>query len=279
VLHAAGRDEVPVALGADDPIGPAPLASRAAHVHGDDGLGGHGAGWATGDGGYHGLAAGPLLDELTSASPGELHLLTLGPLSTLALALADSPAIASRVASLTVMGGAVTVPGNALPLGEANIGHDPSAAAAAFAAAWPAPPLLVGLDVTMAARLDAGLLALAGEGRTAAARMLAAPLTGYAAFYASTGLLPAGTFPCHDLLAAMAAVDPTILTAVEPMPIAVDTGGSAAWGATIADRRPSPQNEPGGFHPVRVAVGVDADRVRAGFEALMTSPVTADVAP
>ena len=87
VLHAAGRDDVPVALGADDPIGPAPLAARASHVHGDDGLGGHGAAWSEGEAGYHDTAAGALLDSLTEASPGELHLLTLGPLSTLALAL------------------------------------------------------------------------------------------------------------------------------------------------------------------------------------------------
>lgn len=269
VLHAAGRDDVPVALGADDPIGPAPLAARASHVHGDDGLGGHGAAWSTGAAGYHEATAGVLLDSLTEGSPGELHLLTLGPLSTLALALADSPAIAGRVASLTVMGGAVTVPGNALPLGEANIGHDPLAAAAVLGAAWPEPPLLVGLDVTMAARLDGSHLALAAEGRTPAARMLADPLRGYEAFYASTGIRPAGTFPCHDLLAAMAAVDESILTSVEPMQVAVDTGGSAAWGATIADRRPAPQNEPEGFHPLRVALGVDADRFRAGFTTLM----------
>jgi inosine-uridine nucleoside N-ribohydrolase len=272
VLHAAGRDEVPVALGADDPIGPAPLASRAAHVHGDDGLGGHGAAWSTGAAGFHDTAAGALLESLTAGASGALHLLTLGPLSTLALALADSPAIAGRVASLTVMGGAVTVPGNALPLGEANIGHDPQAAAVVFAAAWPEPPLLVGLDVTMAARLDGSHLELAAEGRTQAARMLADPLAGYAAFYASTGIQPEGTFPCHDLLAAMAAVDPSILTAVELLPVAVDTGGSASWGATVADRRPSPQNEPVGFHPWRVGLGVDADRFRAGFAALMGQP-------
>lgn len=269
VLHAAGRDDVPVALGADDPIGPAPLAARAAHVHGDDGLGGHGSAWSAGEVGFHGSPAGELLDELTTAHPGELHLLTIGPLSTIALALREEPAIAGRVASLTVMGGAVTVPGNALPTTEANIGHDPEAAAVVFAAAWPAPPLLVGLDVTLAARLDADDLARAGEARTLAAQMLAAPLTGYAAFYESTGLQPSGTFPCHDLLAAMAAVDPSILTEVRTLPVAVDTGQSAAWGATVADLRAAPQNDPEGFHRWRVAVGVDAARFRAGFRSLV----------
>jgi inosine-uridine nucleoside N-ribohydrolase len=279
VLHAAGRDDVPVALGADDPIGPAPLPSRAVHVHGDDGLGGHGAGWATGDAGFHDASASTVLAELTAAEPGQLHLLTLGPLSTLASALAEEPAIATRVASLTVMGGAVTVPGNALPTAEANIGHDPEAAASVMGAAWPEPPLLVGLDVTLQARLDPDHLALAGEGRTSAAQMLAGPLTSYAAFYESTGLQPAGTFPCHDLLAAMAAVDPSILTEVATYRLAVDTGRSAAWGMTVADLRPAPQNEPEGFVRWRVGLGVDADRFRAGFRALMTEAAHRPVAP
>ena len=275
VLHAAGRDDVPVALGAEDPIGPSPLASRSPHVHGADGLGGHGAHWATGDAGFHDTGAGALLAESTAAAVGELHLLTLGPLSTLALALTEEPAIAERVASLTVMGGAVTVPGNALPAGEANVGHDPEAAAVVVAARWPEPPLLVGLDVTMQSRLDPELLALAGEGRSVAARMLAGPLSGYAGFYASSGLLPAGTFPCHDLLAAMAAVDGSILTEVAELRVAVDTGRSAAWGATVADLRSAPQEEPEGFFAWRVGLGVDADRFRDGFRALMTEPAAA----
>lgn len=130
-------------------------------------------------------------------------------------------------------------------------------------------PLLVGLDATLAARLTADDLAAADSGTTAAARMLAAPLRSYASFYASTGLLPEGSFPCHDLLAAMAAVDPAVLTDVRVAPLAVDTGGSAAWGMTVADLRQAPQSVSGGFHRWRVALGADVEHFRAGFSAML----------
>ncbi|WP_143665123.1 nucleoside hydrolase, partial [Streptomyces cacaoi] len=48
---------------------------------------------------------------------------------------------------VTVMGGAVHHPGNISPVAEANIGHDPEAAAAVLAADWDLT--LVPLDVTM----------------------------------------------------------------------------------------------------------------------------------
>ena len=245
----------------------------AAHVHGDDGFGGAAGGWSTG-----GLApvrtpAPQLLASLTAAAPGALELLTLGPLSTLAAALAEDPGLAGRVRTLTVMGGSIRRGGNALAWAEANIAHDPNAAAAVVAADWVEPPLLVGLDATLSARLTADDLAAAAAGTTPAARMLAAPLGAYAAFYASTGLLPEGTVPCHDLLAAMAAVDPTVLAEVVTVPLAVDIGGSAAWGMTVADLRQAPQSVDDRLRPWRVALDADEDRFRAGFRALLHSRV------
>jgi inosine-uridine nucleoside N-ribohydrolase len=270
VLHAAGRPDITLALGALGPTGPAPLEGVAAHVHGDDGFGGSAAAWPTGGIGPVRLPVNELLSGLTEAEPGALDLLTLGPLSTLAGALDADPAIAGRVRSLTMMGGSVRRGGNALPWVEANVGHDPGAAAAVVAARWASPPLLVGLDATLAARLTADDLAAADAGTTTAARMLAAPLQTYAAFYASTGLLPEGTFPCHDLLAAMAAVDPTIITEQRTVPLAVDTGGSAAWGMTVADLRQAPQSTAAGFRAWRVALDADGERFRAGFTDLLT---------
>lgn len=107
ILHAAGHPEVPVALGATEPTGPTPLAHVAAHVHGDDGLGGHAHRWPTG--GVEPVAepAVELLARLAAEHPGELDLVTIGPLSTLALALAAAPELRSGYRSLTVMGGSV----------------------------------------------------------------------------------------------------------------------------------------------------------------------------
>ena len=269
ILAAAGRHDVPVAFGAGDPVGPTPLPGRATFVHGDDGLGGDAARWPTDGLTPSDVPAAELLARLTAQRPGEVTVVTIGPLSTLAAALRHDPAIAGRVHDLVVMGGAVAQKGNALPAGEANIAHDPMAAAEVVAAPWPSPPLLVGLDVTHAALLDRRHLDLADEGRTPAARMLATPLRYYAAFYDRSAQTTTGAFPCHDLLAVIAAVDPAIITDAPVLPLAVDTGGSAAWGSTVADFRPWAEMSPAGFHPWRVALGVDADRFRSEAERLL----------
>lgn len=265
VLHAAGRGDVPVAVGAADPIGPSPLAERSTFVHGEDGMGGHAARWPTGDVEPVAAGAAALLARLVAERPGELTLVTIGPLSTAAGCLD----LVGDLAGCVVMGGAVARPGNALPLGEANIAHDPLAAAAVVGAPWPAPPLLVGLDATLQALLTEDDLALAAEGRTPAARMLAGPLVEYAGFYARSRQVPPGRFACHDLLAVLAVVEPEVLTDTPVLALSVDTGGSAAWGATVADRRPVPERDVAGFSPWRVALGADADRFRATFRHML----------
>jgi purine nucleosidase len=260
ILHATGRDDVPVVRGAEGPSGPAPLEDRAAHVHGDDGLGGHAGGWPTGAVAPSDEAVATVLARLVADHPAALDLVTTGPLTSLAGALAVDPALASGFRSVTVMGGSVLAGGNALPAAEANVAHDPQAAAAVVATPWSTahPPLLVGLDVSMAALLERDVeLAAAQASTTAAGRFLAGPLEGYLTFYDSVRQTPPGHFPCHDLLAVMAAAGRPVITATETWPLAVDTGGGAAWGMTVADRRPVPESTRGTFVPWRVALGVD----------------------
>ena len=61
------------------------------------------------------------------ANPG-LVIITLGPLTNLALALQRKPAIASQVGRCVVMGGAPCCEGNVTPAAEYNIWVDPEAA-------------------------------------------------------------------------------------------------------------------------------------------------------
>ena len=61
------------------------------------------------------------------ANPG-LVVVTLGPLTNLALALARKPAIAARVGRCVIMGGAPCCEGNVTPAAEYNIWVDPEAA-------------------------------------------------------------------------------------------------------------------------------------------------------
>lgn len=277
ILHAAGRPDVPVALGAKGPTGPTPIDGLARYVHGEDGLGGHAHRWPAGDVVPVDESAPELLARLTAERPGEIDLVAIGPLSTAATALEHDPALAARSRSLTVMGGVVRGAGNVLPLREANVAHDPEAASTVVTAGWPEPPLLVGLDATFQALLHQEDIDLAASCGTVAGEFLAKPLRAYAGFYARSKQAADGCLVCHDLLATLAVLEPEVITESVVAPLAVDTGGSAAWGATIADLRhrdnaaSQESGLPEGFAPWRLAMGADADRFRAAFRRLVLS--------
>ncbi|KUL26182.1 nucleoside hydrolase [Actinoplanes awajinensis] len=144
LLALAGREDVPVAIGAGEH--PHAVAS----VHGGNGVGE--VRLPSGGKPDHRTAV-ELLVALARQHPGDLHVLATGPCGNLAAALHVEPRLPELLASVTVMGGAVRVPGNRTPHAEANIVHDPAAAAVVLAAPWPVT--LVPLDVTMAHRWTA----------------------------------------------------------------------------------------------------------------------------
>jgi purine nucleosidase len=270
ILHETGHAHVPVTLGLDDPIGEAPSFPRADFIHGTDGIGNTNRPAAP-----FGPSAEPataMLSRLVDERPGELTLVTLGPLSNVGALVRDEPSFAPKVRELVVMGGAAATFGNALPSAEANIGHDPVAADLVARSAWGMPPLLVGLDVTHTATLTDDEFALMGERRTPAAAYMDEPLRFYRTFGAT--FTAPGECPCHDLLATMAASLDLIEAPVLPMAVQATSG--PAWGATVVDHRIPiferssgvTQPTPPGFAPWRVGLGVDVDRFRAEVRSL-----------
>ena len=164
-LYLAGRfaPEVPVARGAAAPLvreAPGPLP----FIHGNNGVGDIAL-----PGGTAPATFGATLDprpahrfivDTVRANPGEVTLLAVGPMTNLALALAEDPGIAKLVKQVVIMGGAFGINGtlgNVSPAAEANIFNDPHAADQVFSAAWPLTA--VGLDVTQLTIMSAGYLA------------------------------------------------------------------------------------------------------------------------
>lgn len=195
LLALAGREDIPVAVGAHHPIG-GTFGGGATVVHGGNGIGGAELPRSPRDP-IAGDAA-TLLIELARADPGNLRVIATGPLTNLALALRYEPGLPALIKDVTVMGGALRVPGNVAGNAEANLGNDPRAAAAVLAADWPLT--LVPLDVTMRHRFtetDREALAAGGSPLTTA---LAEMLTGYFDFYNSR--LATREVPLHDPLAA-----------------------------------------------------------------------------
>jgi purine nucleosidase len=117
------RSEVPVFAGAEKPL--RRVHQSADWFHGRDGLGDHGYPLPRRESEKKG--ATEALIELIEANPGVV-LVTLGPLTNVALALQRKPAIAERVSRCVVMGGAPCCEGNVTPAAEYNIWCDPEAA-------------------------------------------------------------------------------------------------------------------------------------------------------
>lgn len=263
LLELAGRPDVPVVAGAGQPL--AKPLSTAEDTHGPRGIGhaelpvptralepGDAAGW---------IAA------VARRRPHEVHLVTLGPLTNLALALEREPSLPSLLRGWTFMGGAFGVPGNTTPTAEWNLYVDPDAAKrclSAWASALLADariprPLGMGLDVTERARLlpaevarlarragavapDAAALAdpstgLVPTGSVAAnpvLRFLADALRFYFEFHArADGFY--GAF-VHDPFAVAAALDRS-LVATRPAFVDVETGPGLGHAMTVADWR------------------------------------------
>ena len=94
-----------------------------------------------------------LLTDIARTSPTPIKLLAIGPLTNVAEALESDPAFAGKLQSLTIMGGAVEVPGNVgsssnirNAVAEWNIYIDPHAASVVFNSG--VPITLVPLDAT-----------------------------------------------------------------------------------------------------------------------------------
>ena len=231
------RSAMPIAVGADRPA--KGLYSHAYHVHGSDGLG---ISLPASTLKPHRMNAVEFLRERISASPGEITVIAIGPLTNVAAALDNRRDIATAIPEIIVMGGAVSVAGNITPHAEFNIHEDPWAANAVFESGIPVT--LVGLDVTHQTfmhRRD-GPQWFRGDSKSAQLgnRILTdrfQELDGFDEFH------------LHDPLAVAAAIEPDVLTC-RSASVSVATDGEER-GRTIASY---------GEGSVKVAVGVDVER-------------------
>lgn len=254
VMHAAGRSDVPIATGANVALGPVPAIATTERIHGVDGLGDCGIPDAPFGPGRE--PADEIICRLARERPGELTLVAVGPFTNVARALRRDPELPSLLRGLVVMGGVAHPPGNALPWAEYNMAFDPTASSEMVQGPWPRPPLMVGLDVTHRATLGDDEFALLAEERTPAARFMHCPLEFYRRFERQA--VPERDCPLHDLLAVMTVVDSGLVRA-PVLPLAVDTGGGAAWGASVVDLRAGAND---GTARWRIALHVDVEGFR-----------------
>lgn len=291
VLELAGRSDLEVAIGRETPL--ARRLVTTPETHGPRGIG------------YADLPptrmplsrrySPDLIVDEARRRPGELTLVTLAPLTNVALAVLREPELPRLLRRLVVMGGSYRSPGNTAPTTEWNVNVDPESAAIVFqafglgggsgaegATGWadhargsgasqPRLPMALGLDVTERAKmLPEHLAALAARagctadgtrphgGVNQVVRYLADALRFYMEFHSRyDGFY--GAF-IHDPLALAAALDPTLVR-TEPLSVDVELGGRLTTGETVTDWRRVWGRPPN----VDVAVEADSDRFMAGF--------------
>ncbi len=218
---------VPVYEGALQPLRRPPIV--ATFFHGQDGLG---------DQGYPPPKAAPakghavdvLIDQVRER-PGIL-LVTLGPLTNVALALEKAPDIAAKVGRCVVMGGAACTVGNVTPAAEYNIWCDPEAARAVFRSGMPIE--MVGWEHCRGvANLD--------DADIARCRALGTPLAHFTidcnktALEANRRLFHDPGIGLPDPVAMAVALDPGIATRTSRHAVEVECDSPLTRGMTVVD--------------------------------------------
>jgi purine nucleosidase len=222
--------------GSDVPVYPGaqhPLLREHMHAewfHGKDGLGDHN--YPAPRRALEPTHAVDAIVETIRAYPG-ITLVTLGPLTNVALALARAPEIAANVARAVVMGGAPCCEGNVTPAAEYNVWVDPEAAR--IVARSRLPIELVGWQLCRgAAVLDAGDIERVLSIGTPLARFaVECNSTAMAAYRVQTGETG---ISLPDPVAMSIALDPAICTRASAHYLEIETGSELTRGMTVVDR-------------------------------------------
>jgi inosine-uridine nucleoside N-ribohydrolase len=251
VLELAGRQDVPVARGADRPL--ARELSVAEHVHGKSGL--DGPALPPPQGRPVPQHAVEFLAE--HLGPGVV-LVATGPLTNVALLLERHPGVVPG--RIVLMGGSIGL-GNVTPAAEFNIWADPDAASRVFESGLDVT--MVGLDVTHKALLTPERRErLRATGRIGA--VVAELVDFFGEYHRETYGWPGP--PIHDALALAHVIDPTLLE-TRLCHVAVETESELCRGRTVCDLYGRTGKPP----TAQVATDVDAD----GFLDLLEERIAA----
>jgi len=222
------NSDIPVFAGSARPL--ERKLETADWFHGVDGLGDHGYAPQ-----HRRASAGHAVDAIIASAleyPG-LEIVTLGPLTNLAVALAREPRIAENISRCVIMGGAPCCEGNVTPAAEFNMWVDPEAARKVF---------LSRLMKEMVGWQLSRFAAVVNEREIAAIEKLGNPLSEFAvrcnsraaaAYHEQTGEIG---ISLPDPIAMAVLLDPALSLNSSQHFIEVETGSDLTRGMTVVDR-------------------------------------------
>ncbi len=203
--------------------------------------------------------AAHFLVRMVNKYPHEVTVYAAGPMTDLALALALDPRFAELTKELIVMGGSINPQTDdpefvLTPKREFNFWMDPEASRAVLHAHWPRF-VLTTVDISVKTRMERSLIEQVRKSPTPAAR--------YVAKYAEANYL-------WDELAAVAWLDPSIITKSQKLYIDVNVDHGAGYGDTLAW---APGQQPGmGEQLVEVQQDLDKEKFYKEYVELLTRP-------
>lgn len=224
-----------------------------------------------GDSGLDGLDVTRYSDELTDdavetiisaieARPGQITILTIGPLTNIAQVLMKRPDLVGSIKQVVMMGGAIKVPGNKNRVAEFNFFVDPEAADIVFKS--DVKKILIPLDPCNSVRLYMSDFAKLKHlyFYKELHEMMIHFISGIQKFEAVDAAL------VYDALAAYYLVAPEAYE-LQEMDIVIETKGEHTFGMTVADRRIYSQKR----NNVYVATKIDEMRFRQDFTEIISN--------
>ena len=226
VLDVVGTPNIPVGVGMQRPLIEA--IRPPSLIHGHDGLGDLDLPVSTRQPAH--IHAVELLRQLLTEASEPVTLIPLAPLTNIAVFLRMYPALRTKIAGVTVMGGTYTDMGNTSPLAEFNIRVDPEAAAIVLQSGLPIQ--LYPLDVFRQIYFNRSEIAgfLASQDRVA---QVAGGILNYGCQYFDSDYALIG-----DAGAVATVIEPAGAT-LDQCPITVELTGVTTRGQTVFDRRPA----------------------------------------
>ena len=224
VLSFLGWD-IPVGRGAEGPL--CRELMTAEDIHGKGGM--SGARLPETDRRCDPRPAWELIHAAARAHPGNLEIVAIGPLTNLAVALAQYPDLKTLLRRIVIMGGGVGL-GNTTPAAEFNLYVDPEAAKRVFSSG--VPFVLCPLNVTHAGYVTQKELEAFGALGSKEARFFAELMGRYMEI--GKRYTDGRGEPLHDPMALLFASDDSYFT-FEDCFLGVETEGGVSRGRTVTD--------------------------------------------
>ena len=228
LLEFLGRDDVPVARGAEHPM--LRLMEHAESYHGKTGLGD--AVLPAPKMKIDKRGAAQLIVEKAGSLGKDLTIVAIGPLTNVATAILADPTIPEKVDGLVIMGGAFGLTpygaGNSNAVAEFNIWHDPDAAKLVFGSGIPIT--CIGLDTTTHPdyRMSKAMYGEIVAKKTKRSKLIEG--------LCETLVERFNGFSLHDPMAMAYVADPSMFK-TERYEVEVETVGALTLGMTVIDRR------------------------------------------